>query len=304
MNGKDTAKLIDAEFQCGLRPDRRRTLLERLRGDADARRRWDHSAELFRALERAEVSTVELEQVERWLFEDLEPDPATEPGRLRRLLARWRWPTLGGLILATAAVALMILPRERADELERTDGWAARGQAFGRPLGLDAACGLPPRSAADHGCELGDRLGFAYRWPAPAADGGTLARGYLSLFGVGHDGELLYYAPTPVDPAVAVERRSTREAPWDAWRSLGFTVNLAVNHEPGTIRVYALLSARAPTVSTIEALAHALAEQEPALPGASAWHRRLELAELDELCADRRRCASAELSYAIESTNN
>lgn len=291
-------RLLERELIAGIGPRRRRALIERLRGNAEQRRGWDRAIAAFRVLERREVSSFEIDQVERWLFEDLAEQGVVAPER-----PRWRAAWLGGLAvtLASAAAVWLWIDGGRGHELvERveivgpSDELIARGQdRFARPLALELMCGQPVRAAATHGCSLDETLGFSIRLGAeglPSNTASSLARAplHVSAFALAEDGSQLYYLPTPDDPANV---RVSLGAPW---QPLPFSVRLAVNHAPGRVRVFALASDRPAEVADIERLAAALAPQAIADLDDPPWHLRLPDAALASLCPSALRCASAE----------
>lgn len=296
-------RLLERELIAGLGPRRRRALIERLRGNAEQRRGWDRAIAGFRALERREVSRFEIEQVERWLFEDLAEQGVVTPAR-----PRWRWAWLGGVAvtLASAAAVLLWIDAERAGESDELPGavddsneLVARGEdRFARPLALELMCGQPVRAAATHGCTLDETLGFSIRLGAEGLTSDTasaLGRGpmHVSAFGLAEDGALLYYLPTPDEPA------RTRVSLGAPWQPLPFSVRLAVNHAPGRVRVFALASDRPAELADVERLAAALAPQPTADVDDPPWHLRLPGSALASLCPRASRCASAETLLTI-----
>lgn len=292
-------RAVERELTGGLAPRRRRALLERLRGNATERRGWDRAIAAVRVLERRSISRFEIDQVERWLFEDLEAD-----GVLAQAPARWRrgavW--LGATLVAIATAALLWWigggdPRDPAIAPEPE--LASRGaDQHARPLALEPVCGEPPRPARERGCRLDELLGFSVRLGVEQLDheaARTLAAAslHLSVFGVGDDGEVRYYLPTPADaitPELGVESR---------WRPVPLSIRIDVNHAPGRVRVFALASDVAPTVADIDRLAAALRVQPSATVDDPPWHRRLAHAALGGLCQDLDRCASAESEFSI-----
>jgi hypothetical protein len=101
-----------------------------------------------------------------------------------------------------------------------------------------------------------------------------------------------YYAPTPVDPeGVSVAS--------GAWRAAPLSVRLGVNHAPGPLRLYALLSPQAPTVETVDALAAAVTEADGAALDAP-WHLTANPTLLNALCGpDTGACQSARLDLML-----
>lgn len=301
-------RAIERELVDGLGAGRRRALIERLRGNAGERRGWDRAIAALRVLEDRPVSRFELDQVERWLFDDLAAEGVVETAApLAGGGRRWTWL---GATLATLATTATLMWWIGADEpgpaidTGETGELVGRGGArgFARPLGLEPVCGTPPRPASDRGCELDELLGFSVRLgdddldPVAAA---SLAAAplHLSVFGIGEDGEVRYYLPNPDTselPALAVE---------DRWAPLPLSIRLAVNHGPGRVRVFALASELAPSVDDIDRLVAALAGQPPARVDDLPWHLRLDASELAPLCSDLDRCVSAESDFLLHITD-
>lgn len=295
-------RLLERELISGLGARRRRALVERLRGNVEQRRGWDRAIAAFRVLERREVSRFEIDQVERWLFEDL-----GEQGVLAPVRPRFRWPWLGGLaatILSAAALLVWIDedPATDAQTVEHDELVPRGGDHFARPLAIDLVCGQPVRTAAARGCSLDETLGFSVRLGleglAPEA-ASTLGRAplHVSAFGLAEDGSLLYYSPTPDD------RSRTTVTLGAPWQPLPFSVRLAVNHAPGRVRVFALASEHPADVADVEHLAAALRPQPPADIDDPPWHLRLPAAKLASLCPQPARCASAETVLSITSVD-
>ncbi len=277
-----------------LRGRSREALFTELRANPQARADYDLAFEALRELERTPVSQAEFDVVETWLLADLEEGEETEAAAG----AWWQRPWLGAVFALAAAAVLVVALRPA--QLGVEDGFAARGAGDDRGLAIDALCpvqsgplaareGLVP--AAEHGCALDGTLSFAYRVDP------TVAAGTLSLFGVAADGSVLYYAPTPADAAGLQTRAGT-------WTPLPMVVRLDVNHEAGPVVLYGLLASRVPTVSEVDALAAALAQDGAFTAGsrigADPWHIRLaEDSTLANLCSESHPCQSAELTFTI-----
>lgn len=340
---RELERLVERELVEGLDRNRRHALVERLRGlgqpasagagRVQPRQTWDRAMAAFRVLEDAPVAKVELDQVERWLFEDLAEDGhlAPEPGLGRRRGRRW-W-TLGlasaaSIAAAAAALAVVLVDDEGAlvgagsvDALVESGALQARGAlTLPRPLAIDLVCGDPARSVGggvdglDRGaCALDEVLGFALRmdWePRPAAHGEPAARAWLppadgpmhvSLFGVDARGELLYYAPTPKPaPAWILDAPADPRSGEPRWQATPIAVRLEVNHVPGPLRVFALASPEPPTLAELERWAEALAGAPAAGVDTLPWHLRLSDADFGaRVCPERQRCASAETSLRL-----
>lgn len=293
-------RLLERELIAGLGARRRRALIERLRGNAEQRRGWDRAIAAFRVLEQREVSRFEVDQVERWLFEDL-----GEQGVLAPVRPRFRWAWLAGVaatLLSAAAVLLWIdADTEPAGEraaIEHDELAPRGGDRFARPLAMELMCGQPVRSAATRGCSIDEALGFSVRLGAEtlapeAASAIGRAPLHVSVFALAEDGSPLYYLPTPDEAA------TTTVALGAPWQPLPFSVRLSVNHAPGRVRVFALASERPPEVADIDRLAAALATQPIADLDDPPWHLRMPAAELASLCPQMHRCASAETVLTI-----
>ena len=305
-------RALERELVSGLGRRRRLALVERLRGNAEARRSYDRALAGFRALEQREVSRFELDQVERWLFDDLEHEGATgaAPGAGQ---TRWTYLAAGAASLLSAAALLVWLDLggegtsgglSNDDVAESdSDGFGARGkQAWSRPLALELVCGQPPRPAQRGGCRMDELLGFSARLgdeglePAAAAafEGGPRS---LTVFGLDAEGELLYYAPTPASAELPTLELGA------GWTALPMSVRLEVNHEPGQVRVFALLSEREPSLAMLDSWARALADAPPATLDDPPWHLRLPAAALREVCPRAQRCASAETELELLPTD-
>jgi hypothetical protein len=281
-------RAIERELTHGLSPRRRARLHERLRRDPRARARYDRAVEALRVLEGdVDVAPSELDVVGRWLADAWgDPRPATAPRRA--------WPAVLA-VLAAALVLLWISPLRDPAALRPwsslEDGWQARGLGRADGLALEALCGPPE---ADDGarvlrvrdCGLADLMGLAYRAPAD-----TIGR--LTLLGIDAQGDVMFYLPTPVDPAGASVEPGR-------WRALPVAVRLAVNHAAGPLRIYGLVAPTVATVDEVRALARALAPLRAAEPGDPPWTARVAadgaaIAALARLCPAPSSCHAAEL---------
>ncbi len=284
-------KLIDRELQGRLPASLRPEVREHLRANRDARDHYDRGIEAFRALADDDIAAVELEQVEQWLFDG--PDAIAggpgEPVPTRRFRLWTLWT-------AVAACAALLLFVDTPSESTQSDEFTARGHDTKPGLALDVLCSkkaaLTPdlRPAGQHGCDGDGTMGFAYRVTTDTLHGNTLI--YLSLFGVDQYGAIQYYTPTPVDADAIAARRGDNQA-----TALG--IDLAINHRPGQLRVFGLLSPNVPTVPNIDRLAEAVMPHPLATAGDLPWHRRIDAAALGEVCPTLDACESAEVSLTI-----
>lgn len=286
---KKAWRRIAAAVEGTLSGPERSALFEEVRRNETARSDYDLTFEALRELEHAAVAQGELDLVEGWLMDDLAGDAAAAA------VPWWRraWVPAGLGLLVAAALLLVMRPGTTTPPLD--DGFQARGAGNTGALAIDALCpgtggreGLVP--AAEFGCALSGTVSFAYRVAARVPQG----QGSLALFGVDRAGDVLYYAPTPAD-ANAID--ATR----GVWTPLPMVVQLGVNHEPGPVVVYGLLSAQTPTASQIEAMAAAL---EPGRFADGPWHARIaDDPTMQALCPQEASCESAELTFTIDETS-
>jgi len=263
--------------------DARRRLHDRLRSDVQAQAIYDRGAEALRALEGGRApADFEIDLVEAWLCEDGVIADVAAPVR-----PRWRGLWIALAVASAAALVVVLRPRPIApahDEL------TPKGAGAGAALAIEALCGDAPAGAmqpASEGCAHTDTLAFAVRVDAEWAGGDTLV-----LFGVDASGEARYYLPAPDAPAPT--------ATAGQWYALERTVRLAVNHRPGRLRVFGLLSDAAPDLDAIDETAALLSALPPAAVGDPPWHERLAGAGLVATsCARSQSCASAELELWI-----
>jgi hypothetical protein len=221
-----------------------------------------------------------------------------------RALAR-RWTTLAITLAAAATAALLLItidPKSTGEQpglIDDHDELQPRGEPrWTRPLALEPVCGEPARPAAARGCSRDELLGFSLRLGGESLDPRAAATFeqaplYASVFGIAADGELLYYTPTPIEPARTTLRLG---APWQA---LPLSVRLEVNHEPGRVRVFALASDAPADVRDIERWAAALQTRAPGGIDDPPWHLRLGPSVLGSPCRTMDRCASAETELTI-----
>jgi hypothetical protein len=280
---------IDLELVGKLPKRLRLRLHEHLRSNEESRAYYDRGIEAYRSLEGGrDPSHLELSMVQTWLADGL-TEAEVEPASRR--LGRWAVPGLAALGVAAALLLTWgLLPRPRHDDLE------ARGAARDQGLAIEVMCasrvaeGIAPMRPAELGsCDVGGLLGFAYR----ASSHEDVAEGrWLSLFGIDERGTVLYYAPTPVDSsAIAAEP--------DSWTAAPMSVDAGVNHSPGTVRVFALLSPESPDVAKIDAWAAMLRDLPAASAGDEPWHQRLGPAAMSSVCRRPELCDSAELSFEL-----
>ncbi len=279
-------RLLDRTVLGTLAPGRRQTVVTGLRGSPGAREHYDRAIDGFRALERRAISEVEYDLVEQWLSQDGSFSPSlaeARPGLLER------WLGLLGVGVAVAAALVLVFGPLRPS-LDQPMG--VRGGSHRTALALEALCsagmdGARLRPATSHGCAETGTLSFAYRLD-PRANGG-----HLALFGLDEDGDVMYYLPTPADPDVvgAVE---------GAWQPLPHVVELEVNHVPGRLRLYGIVSPAPLSIEAIDDAAASLRHMLPATVADAPWHERLpSRSAMAAECTAGGGCQSAELSFWI-----
>jgi hypothetical protein len=261
-------------------------LVAGLRDDPRLRAAYDRGALAMRTLERAAVSEVEIDWVERWLEADGTLGSAAAPTP-----TRWLW--IGVAALAAGAAVLALRPAAPGGEPD--DPLQARGM-HGHPqagwLAVSVLCddgrGAETALVEASSCSIDASIGFATRIDA-RHHGGE----HFVLFGVDEGGELQYYLPTPDVAAPTLLAR-------DRWIPLDRAVRLRVNHRPGRVRVFAGMLAHPPTLDALEDAAAALA-REPASAGDEIpWIERLGPGHrLTADCAFGR-CLGAELEFRVD----
>jgi hypothetical protein len=201
----------------------------------------------------------------------------------RRSHALW----IGIALLSAAALVVVLRPRAVAPT---DDALTPKGGRQPSALAIDVLCGDAPDGAmrpASEGCASTGTLAFTYRIEPEWAGGDTLV-----LFGVDGNGEARYYVPTP-------DLAAPTAVPGQ-WRALERTVRIDVNHRPGRLRVFGLLTDAAPDVDAIDETAALLSALPPATVGDPPWHERLAGSGLiANSCARSQSCASAELELWI-----
>ncbi len=241
----------------------------------------------------------------RWLSDDFFaswPEPARK-GWFEGWRARMRLPSAltqtvlaSALVLGFVGVWLQDAAREPSggSVASAPDGarLVARGRGRDAELELELFCGKPAAPVNGGRCELSQDLTFAVR-----ATKSSDAR-VLTVFGIGADGDVKYYAPTPADgsgvPVVGAH-----------WQALDFSVRLDVNHGAGPLKVFALLAPRAAQVREIEAWSVALSEHD--LERTEIWLTRLE--EIDsalvaDLCPQTDACDAVQTELSLYSLEN
>jgi hypothetical protein len=248
-----------------------------LRAEPDDRAVYDRIIDAYRVLEGRAVSRAELDLVHEWLFDGSLGAEAPAQAHTPWLRA---WITILAAVATAAFLVIGPLRPEEEDALRPKGGRAS-------VLTIEALCGttVSPLRPASEGCALDGSLSFAYR-VAPSHGG------FLSLFGLDEEGHVNYYVPTPVDarPVVVDSGR---------WAPLPLSIRLEVNHRPGTLRLFALLSPLPPTVDQIDDIVTRLHRLAPAKPGDPPWHVRLGgQGAVSTVCAGAG-CESAELRFEI-----
>jgi hypothetical protein len=290
-------------------------LRDRARHDEELRNVYDDYFAVLRALEAGEglddaasaQRRVDVDQATRasaeevrWLSDDFFRRWADEPRA--RVLDSW-FGRVGWLnafapvvVVAAALIVLWIgISRDEAgvsSDDSRSSGLVARGSGERAEVELELFCGEPPAPVNDARCALHQQLTFAARATRDAEPR------TLSVFGIGPEGDVKYYAPTPSEAdgmAIAGER----------WQTMDFSVQLTINHQPGLLRVFAVLAPRAATVDEIDAWASALAEHASSFDATDSWISHL--AQLDgaltvDLCPDFDACDAVQTQLRLDSS--
>ena len=220
-----------------------------LRGDPDARQRYDTAIAALRLLENdAAIASVELGMVEDWVMADVAAAEA-ESVRAQGLSGTHWWHRLSLMFAVAAAIVLVVVLRPPPGPVAQDDAFGVRGSGEAGALAIMALCGPADPQAgplARQPCDEDDILGFAYRVD-PRAQGRA-----LTLFGVDADGDPMFYAPTPVDEAAVV-------AVAGDWQAIDTGVALSVNHAVGPLDVYAVLAPSGASVAQVRSWAARLA---------------------------------------------
>lgn len=271
---------------CGLASSRDVDLvMGTLRSNETLRRGYDRSVAAMRMLEGSELASIEIDWVERMLEADgtfgaAAPEPST----------KWWW--IAATVGTAAAGVLLLAPRP--PEPLGNDALAVRGGARAEGLALSVLCDRQPdrgrapalSEVSEGRCGLDQTIGFAVR-----VDGTHRGGDHLVLFGVGANGDVQYYLPTPDEPAVAIVTR-------DRWTPLQRAVRLGVNHVPGDLRVYAALLDRPPSITDVDAAAAIL--RTAGDDEQTSWIDRLGSAHAWTAQCPDGRCSSAQLDLWIE----
>jgi hypothetical protein len=265
-----------------LSPSARASLWVQLRGDPQARARYDAAVLALRLLEGdVPIAAAELELVEDWVIADQPADAPASTGA---------WGRLSLLFALAAAIVLAFVLRPRP--VPEDDGMAVKGMDARGRLAIEALCGAARGDAVRPlQCAPDDVLGFAYRID-PQARGR-----YLTLFGIDADGDAMFYAPTPADDA-AIAVVAGR------WQAVDLGVKLSVNHAEGPLWVYALLADRPATVEEVRGWVERLSlAPTPAMGDRRPWPRRIGAADLHGLCRSADACDVAQLRLTIGSAS-
>ena len=259
-----------------------------LRGDAEARGRYDAAIAALRLLENdAPIASTEIDMVQDWVLADV---AAADTAAAKEAAPAW-WRRLPLLFAVAAAILLAVILRPPAQPPVHDDSFGMKGGREPGRLAITALCGpADPRQGplARQICDEDDILGFAYRVD-PRARGRVLV-----LFGVDADGDSMFYAPTPADEAPITAVAGDLQA-------VDTGVALEVNHAVGPLDVYALLAPRTATVAQIRSWAARLADAD-AGPSDVAWPLRIGDPSLGGLCPSEDACEVAQLRLTIRST--
>jgi len=264
---------------------RRRRLFERMSADADTRAHFDVAVHGLRILEGSDDGwcPFELDLVHDRLLGELQP----RANPLATWLRRGRRALWSGGALAAGLAALVFWVRTDHTSSQFT----VRGDDASGPLALRALCGDPLRPA-ERGCEVADTMSFAYRVAAATDPDRPLV-----LFGLDGRGQVLYYAPTPDDPA-ALRPES------GAWAPAQITVALEINHRPGMLRVFGVLLEQGRMVDhdDIQRWASVLAGEPSATSSGPTWTTYLD-EDSNPPCTSQRDCPAVELGIELHTTS-
>lgn len=287
MSSREQARmrrLVDREVLGELQSRHRVRLHEHLRSDDAARDAYDRAIEAFRALEGRPVASMELDLVERWLFDEV-PVPAEEV-----VPRRGRFWAILSVTAAAAAAAVLVLRSDLGEPVDDVMGIKAGPGVLG--LAIEALCSGDRDDArlraADDGCSRRGTLSFAYQvHPQAPVDAGV-----LSLFGIDARGEVSYYAPTPLDPGGF-------EVVAGDWQPLPLSIDVDVNHDAGAVRLYGIVTPVPLRVEDIDEAAAELRYQGAARPGDAPWPQRLGVGRIAKICGEPDVCLAAELAFEI-----
>lgn len=266
---------------------------KRTHGDRELRQLYDRTALGLRGLAEGEgddPAPWELDLVADRLAAGLAP----ETGEGRRSAARtWAWLTGGAAVAAAVALVLWVVPR--GIQPDPDSELMPRGAGGTVALAIDVLCGEPtgpdtravPASAG--ACQADGQVGFALR-VAPDLAG---AERHVALFGIDGAGRVLYYAPTPADPAPL-------SLPSGRWEAAPIAVDLGVNHRPGRVQVFAIATSNPVELADVDRWAEAVVQLPPFAQGDPPWHRLVPARVLGEACADPEDCHSARTSFRVE----
>jgi len=276
---------------------------DRLRRDGRARAHHDRLHAPLRALSRDDVSAFELDEVGAWLARDLGIEPLDVPANSpANSVAIWRaaWVAIGVLVLAWVGWRGSDRWQEArggalGEHVAVASGLRARGAGERPALAFEALCGPRIRFARPDGCRIDEELTFAFALdPTPAmdraADDGTAQ---LVLFGLDEAGDVAYYAPTPSGHRPVAARVDDQ-----SWRSVGFGVQLHVNHVPGQLRVFALWTTHPATVADVDRWAARLRSDTPDPSDQRPWTERAGVIG-SHLCPVAEACAAAQLELNL-----
>ncbi len=266
VDGKAYAKwaeFIRRAVSEGLEASERKTLRAHVAACASCRTDFDRAADGVALLERRPFALPEAvaEGARADLFAALEAEGAVaaevvEAHVLRFPAARRIWVGAGTVLaLAAGVTAAVVLPGQRA--AERPSGFTARGGTEAG-LGFNVFCirleGGAPQVVSTTGadssrpvaCRLSDRIQFTYS--ARIGQSATPPE-TLSLFGVGPDGQVVWYWPR-AGGQVHVEPGAQQAA-------LPGSFELAARHAPGHWDIFGVFGPATIDTAAIEARVHA-----------------------------------------------
>ena len=215
----------------------------------------------------------ELDRIARAVLDGHAPDKSGVKRLLQWFAPVQRW----GTGVALAAAAIVLIPLILKPQMKPVEEFQPRGGKKDGPIelyskaphlkpteraaGLRAFClvgdkviALDPKGNTPPKCSAQSQLKLAVSNPGK----------YQKVFLVGVDSEysIKWYAPRPpeTESVAAPVGTGTVEAPAEI--PVGVSVRLAVNHQPGPVRLFALFSDKSVTVAEVEKAVDSMAKQK------------------------------------------